>query len=284
MSNKKLVIDGVRQIHGEEHTIHPGQLGRVIILHPEARRPLNPETNKEDEAFVRSVAVRQIHAGLGRINAQNDLELGPGSRRLRAIRDYINVDPARWGADEPRGYRVKIVAAKDELAMLDMLTAENLARSNPDAVNLAVLASLYLEKGLEQAEVASRLGFKSRGRVDQLLELLKHGDRVKDLIHRELLQEAQARDLIGLPPDVIDSVADRIENGEKAREIMRDAREARRAQGGKRLGRSLSEFRAEAAKLAPNSPAAAVIANLLAYFSGDTTVGSLEDALLDRGK
>lgn len=273
MSSRKLVIDGDKQPVRDLQHILPDKLETLIILHPAARLPLDPVNNLADAEFVRSLAIKQDQPGVGRINAQNRVEVIFGTRRLRALRDWINVDPQRWGATEPRGYDLILRNTKDELEILDMMARENLDRAQPAVLQLAVTAALYEERGLPRKAIAARLKFRSPTRIAQILSLLQHTDRVKALINLGALKEAQARELLGCSAELIDDVCARIESGEKVGPILADVTATKRAAGSSKV-RSRSEILRELDKR-KHDPR---IFNLICWMNGDPTV-SLDEII-----
>lgn len=244
-----LVIKGIKIPRSDELTLPAEVLDTVIVLFPDARMALDPDRKPRDAEFIRSLVKRQNQAAVGRINAQDLVECIAGSRRLAALRDYVNADPERWGVPQNpdgsfvlRPYRIKIVRAANDMEALDILVSENKDRAEPSAVNLAATAAAYEDRfGLTREEIGARMGFTA-SRVGQLFQILKHTDRVKALVHSGRLPESTARTMLGLSAEKIEEIAVAVELGAKPREVLAAVKDAHRDKG-KRMPRTIAELR-----------------------------------------
>lgn len=226
----KLVIEGVATGRSDMVTFPPEIVHTIIVKFPETREPLDLK-NEVHVAFIRDIARRgQDFPGIGRRNAQDLVELGPGNRRLQAIRDHINKDPGFWGAKGPLPYKVLIRTFANDADFLDCIVAENRHRENPSPIKLAHIASEYANTfGMagDLDAIGDKMGFTG-SRIRQLLNLLQHGNEVKSLVDAGQLPESTARQMIGLPEKEIKKTVERVKRGESAPKVRRAVDEARR--------------------------------------------------------
>jgi hypothetical protein len=270
------MIEGVKVPMGEVAVFAPEMLEYLVVVLPEVRAPLRPLANEKDAAFVRSIATQgQLEPGGFRENANDDVEIIFGAGRLWAIRDYINQNPAYWGARGPMSFQARKVVVRSDAEVLDLLRSENDCRREPSIVQRAYACVEYERLGLTQAQVADKMGL-TPPRVSQILAILKHCDRVKDLISGGRLNEPQSRRLLKADGDVVAEVCGRIEAGEKAGAVLKSVADRQRA-GGRVVPRSMGEMLKALKPLASQSRLAA---RLLRWSDGGGGEAELRDIIL----
>jgi ParB family transcriptional regulator, chromosome partitioning protein len=148
----------------------------------------------------------------------------------------------RWRAAQIAGLSEipALVRDRDDAATLELALIENMAREDLNPIEEArACAALVEELGLTREEVGRRVG-RSRVAVSNLLRLLDLPDETVELIEQERLSEGHGRALL-LAEDHAERrrlARDAARAGWSVRMVEARAREANKAQGAERKGRS----------------------------------------------
>lgn len=144
----------------------------------------------KENGVIQPITVRQIMTG--------KYELIAGERRVRASKLVgLSEIPA-----------IVTTHSNEESAMLAVI--ENIQRCDLNFFEEAeAMRKLLLHNGITQEELASRLG-KSQSTIANKLRLLKLPQNVRDLINGYGLTERQARAILKLPEERIESAVEEI--------------------------------------------------------------------------
>lgn len=214
----------------------PGEGIDSIIL-GEALR-LTEESEESILAFAADIAKNgQNEPGMYRLDNQRRPHLIFGHRRLRAIRDYINPDPGRFGLPGPMVFKAKY-RDMTEAEALAVTASENLQRRDLKALDRAYIASRFIGVlGWEKEQVAATLQVKVP-QVGRLLDLLRLPAAVIDRLKRDEIKESTARSFAGLDDEQVGEHLAALDRGEKPARVARDAKKS----AGKRIGLTRAEI------------------------------------------
>jgi ParB/RepB/Spo0J family partition protein len=256
--------------------VDPADLDKIVLPKNWSRWEAKSDEAEDQaiEELARDIAQRgQIQDGVLRKNAQGKAELVAGKRRLLAIR-RINRSPAEYGSREPVPFRVKFERLTDDEAIATNF-AENRLRKELSPVDLASLARELERLKWTHERIGKLMGFGD-SRVAQLLSLWELPRSVLDMVHSGTMPEALARSLRGMTEAKIEKAVAKIQAGDSAAEVKREV-VAERRESGKKVGRTISEFRAELKPLAEAGVTLAV--QLSEWLSGEPGAGTLAEIL-----
>lgn len=113
-----------------------------------------------------------------------------------------------------------LVRELTDLEMAEMAAAENAARKDLSAIETArALQRMVVDFKLTQAQAGVKFGYSSQGSVANVLRLLKLPEATQQLVHKGVLPERHARELIGLAErdaGAADAAADEVSKAEES--------------------------------------------------------------------
>jgi ParB/RepB/Spo0J family partition protein len=199
-------LDGAKRDDGVRFP--PEEIDR-IVLGDNLRAPV---TDESVESLARLIADRgQLQPVVVYRGHDNRTWLAAGYRRVAAIK-MINREPERWGLLAPIPLRATLRTLNTKSAIEANLD-ENLGRSFTTYDKGCALRKLIDVYGYSHGDACARLRV-SPTRGSQLLSMLELPDSVLRLVQLEVIAEANARLLRGLPNSQIEALAARLDAGD----------------------------------------------------------------------